>query len=163
MFGGFPFDIPGPCTASLLRPCLVITLTTTGMGGMGGMPGMPGQSRGPVNNKRYYEVLGVSSDASDTDIKKVREAHGPKASGGYRLCTNYCHRHIGKQRSSTTQTRVVMQTSLRRSTKHSTASKTLKSAAFMTRSVVGYTLRTVVCVCCVWKQIICVEEAACTV
>lgn len=42
----------------------------------GDMPGgMPGMGRrgggGPVNNKRYYEVLGVAQDASEVDIKKV--------------------------------------------------------------------------------------------
>lgn len=28
-------------------------------------------SRGPVNNKRYYELLGVAQDADDATIKKV--------------------------------------------------------------------------------------------
>lgn len=42
-------------------------------GGMGGMPGfgMAGEPSGPVNNTRYYEVLGLGTDASDSEIKKA--------------------------------------------------------------------------------------------
>ena len=42
--GGFPFD----------------------MGGMGG-----GGRRGPVDNERYYKLLGVSQSSSDAEIKKA--------------------------------------------------------------------------------------------
>lgn len=65
---------------------LLLLCAHTGMaGGMGGMPGMPGRPRGEVNNKRYYEVLGVSPDASDVDIKKV---HIKCGSGRlYIMCT----------------------------------------------------------------------------
>ena len=42
--GGFPFD----------------------MGGMGG-----GGRRGPVDNERYYKVLGVSQTSTDAEIKKA--------------------------------------------------------------------------------------------
>ena len=55
MFGGFPF---------------------AGMGGMGGMPGMqfdggmPGKQE-PINNSRYYEVLGVDKNASEQELKKA--------------------------------------------------------------------------------------------
>lgn len=49
--GGFPgFDMPG------------------GFGGGG-----PRRGGGPVNNSRYYEVLGVSKDADEQTIKKVRQ------------------------------------------------------------------------------------------
>lgn len=53
MFGGFPFGgMPG------------------GMGG--GFPGMDTGGRGgPVNNSRYYEVLGVSKECTAADIKKA--------------------------------------------------------------------------------------------
>ena len=37
----------------------------------GGMPGgMPGRD-GPVNNSRYYEILGCSKDATDQEVKKA--------------------------------------------------------------------------------------------
>lgn len=39
------------------------------MGGMGGMPGM--RSRGPVDNKRMYDLLGVDRQASTSEIKKA--------------------------------------------------------------------------------------------
>merc|ERR1719409_1001974 len=43
------------------------------MPGMGGMPGggMPGRRRGPVDNSKYYEVLGVEKNASPDAIKKA--------------------------------------------------------------------------------------------
>eukprot|EP00887_Chlorella_sp_A99_P005312 scaffold1.g5312.t1 len=42
-----------------------------GFGGFGG-PGMGGgPSRGPVDNQRYYKVLGVNQNATDSEIKKA--------------------------------------------------------------------------------------------
>ena len=54
--GGFPFD--------------------DFMGGGGGMPGgFPGggqrQKRGPIDNKKYYELVGVDKDATFDQIKKA--------------------------------------------------------------------------------------------
>lgn len=58
--GGFPgFDMPG---------------------GFGGP--RRGGGGGPVNNSRYYELLGVSKDADETTIKKVR-----RCTWGLAACT----------------------------------------------------------------------------
>jgi DnaJ homolog subfamily A member 2 len=49
MFGGFNFGgMPGP-----------------GFGGMG-----PGSSE-PVNNTRYYEILGIERNATEQEVKKA--------------------------------------------------------------------------------------------
>ena len=42
-----------------------------GGGGFGGMPGMRPDRQSNTDNTRYYESLGVSKDASDTEIKKA--------------------------------------------------------------------------------------------
>lgn len=49
-----------------------------GFGGFGGMPGaafggMGGMGGGgePVNNDKYYDVLGVAKNATDQEIKKA--------------------------------------------------------------------------------------------
>jgi len=46
----------------------------------GGMPGGGRRGGGPVNNKRYYELLGVEQGASD-EIKKARNQEGPPEEG----------------------------------------------------------------------------------
>lgn len=62
--GGFPgFDMPG---------------------GFGGGPRRGGG--GPVNNSRYYEVLGVPKDADEATIKKVRKSRGRRTDPAGRLC-----------------------------------------------------------------------------
>ena len=46
-----------------------------GGGGPGGFPfdmgGMGGGRRGPVDNERYYKLLGVSQSSSDAEVKKA--------------------------------------------------------------------------------------------
>ena len=42
----------------------------SGFGGMGGKP--PGQSQNTkIDNKRYYDLLGVKKNATDAEIKKA--------------------------------------------------------------------------------------------
>lgn len=40
-------------------------------GAFGGMPGGGGMPSGPVNNDRYYELLGVEKTATQHEIKKA--------------------------------------------------------------------------------------------
>ena len=42
-----------------------------GGGFPGGHPGMGGRSKGPVDNKEYYELLGVERDVDAAKLKKV--------------------------------------------------------------------------------------------
>ena len=42
-----------------------------GMPGGGGMPGRGGRGSGPVDNSEFYDLLGVSKDATEAEIKKV--------------------------------------------------------------------------------------------
>jgi hypothetical protein len=60
------------------------------MPGMGGMPGGGGRRgpSGPVNNKRYYELLGVPQDASEAELKKAHrsEPSTPAAPGLLTTC-----------------------------------------------------------------------------
>merc|ERR1712178_350226 len=42
-----------------------------GRGFPGGHPGMQRQSRGPVDNEKYYKILGVEKNADENDIKKA--------------------------------------------------------------------------------------------
>jgi len=42
-----------------------------GMPGMGGHPGMGGRAKKAVDNKEYYDLLGVTKKASQTEIKKA--------------------------------------------------------------------------------------------
>lgn len=50
-------------------------------GGFGGGPRRGGG--GPVNNSRYYEVLGVPKDADEATIKKVRKSRGQACRQGH--------------------------------------------------------------------------------
>jgi len=51
--GGFPFD------------------DFMGGGMPGGFPGGARQKKGPVDNKKYYELVGVDKDATFDQIKKA--------------------------------------------------------------------------------------------
>jgi len=42
-----------------------------GMPGGGGMPGRGGRGSGPVDNSEFYDLLGVSKDATEAEIKKA--------------------------------------------------------------------------------------------
>jgi hypothetical protein len=50
----------------------------------GGMPGMGGRRgpSGPVNNKRYYEILGVAQDATEAELKKAHRSEPKVPSAG---------------------------------------------------------------------------------
>ena len=48
--------------------------------GGGGMPG-GGRPRGPVNNTRFYEVLEVSKEATDAELKKAHRKLGEAGAG----------------------------------------------------------------------------------
>ena len=64
MFGGMPFGF--------------------GFEGMGGMPGNGGTSRN-VDNSKFYDLLGVSKEASEGEIKKafrkLAQQHHPDKGG----------------------------------------------------------------------------------
>ena len=53
--------------------------------------GMPRRGSGPVNNSRYYDLLGVTKDASDAEIKKAHRKmalqYHPDKGGSSPRCT----------------------------------------------------------------------------
>lgn len=60
-------------------------------GGFEGMGGMPGRAAARSNDTKYYDILGVDKNASDTEIKKAHRKlalkHHPDKNQGSALPT----------------------------------------------------------------------------